>query len=517
MNKYKEDLIELKMYREMDAQQGELFLCCCEGAFRCLERKPHISTTAFTPHGIPHCMDIFYIIDNLFFDPNIESEEWLLLGIAIAWHDVGMAEEDVDMTTRNRHVESSIQKLDEFFNEKSNRIYERGLKDSQKTFIKHIIRGHSGFPLHDIGDSDSIRLKLLSALLRMADELDICENRLIDSDGYHGETKSQEKLYSFACWEQCRVFKFPSRDNEKICLNVILENVAAKNDYKYVVDRNGTEGNIYDLIKKHFYKVEEAFYIDEIKSVFAAYPNLRCSKINSIELNFVKASINTAETDLAKSKIINIGNAHNQDAIKQYAAREKLLFELENCNLWVGNNDDVFCSESSLKTIRGRKINTYKLIQEDKNVVASILSDMFVTKLLGAKPQTVLLGIDYLGWILASILATMINRPFDVLIADHHENRAVDIHKTAERVRSISKLANEAEEIILVIDTIYTFTTVEKIIKKYALNKDKIKYVICLFNRVPYAVVELYKEFNEKGKILSVVEDQKISFVPKIE
>lgn len=152
--------------------------------------KPLLSRTtnanvSYTEHTLDHSLSI----ENLYavcFPEVIDilnNDEKFLLIVATLVHDIGMVgktqfigDENYGEEVRSGHNYFSGDFIDEF-------KYDLGLENREAEAIKKIASGHRLVPLDSIDESEpygqggTIRVRLLSALIRLADELDILEER----------------------------------------------------------------------------------------------------------------------------------------------------------------------------------------------------------------------------------------------------------------------------------------------------------------------------------------------------
>ncbi|MBZ9684968.1 phosphohydrolase [Clostridium estertheticum] len=139
----------------------------------------------FTEHDISHALSVEEMYTNCF--PNIdevltEDEKYLLI-ISTLIHDVGMVgqskyklEENYDKELRESHNYRS----GDFIKQYSHVL---GIMDRDARVIEKIAQGHRLVNLNSLPESEpfgignSIRIRLLAGLLRLADEFDILEER----------------------------------------------------------------------------------------------------------------------------------------------------------------------------------------------------------------------------------------------------------------------------------------------------------------------------------------------------
>ena len=136
----------------------------------------------YTPHGILHSKNVEEILNVLLPDEEktkMNSSEIFFLLIAAWLHDWGMVaapNEDPEQVRKNHHI-----RTEENFEQLHDKVF---VTVSEGRIIGRICRGHRLEDLRDprfndcfFGNSIQIRVRFLSALLRLADECDVTANR----------------------------------------------------------------------------------------------------------------------------------------------------------------------------------------------------------------------------------------------------------------------------------------------------------------------------------------------------
>ena len=152
--------------------------------------KIQIMFPYYTDHGIPHCDSLFELIGEIISDNvSLTPFESLLLGGAVFLHDIGMAPRDGESPTeamqkeiRDNHHHRATEYIRENYSD-------WGLDEKQADKIAEISIAHRGRKAKDIseypdeptvgtGAKGRVRLHLLCALLRIADECHVTYDRV---------------------------------------------------------------------------------------------------------------------------------------------------------------------------------------------------------------------------------------------------------------------------------------------------------------------------------------------------
>jgi hypothetical protein len=254
---------------------------------RVLDQGPIIQYTAYTPHDYSrHCTGIYRNIGIFFIDiikKVVTQEELFILNVSVLLHDIKMAY-DSSPEMRNAHGQSAKEFiLDEVYKQKSSTLSDL-LTKPQTLAIVDVILGHSDiksetrintidllpldaeFLIGELGKP--INVRLLAAILRFADELDITSARIegIKIDRYPINEDSEK------FWRQCELFvsvrKNPT-DNRQIVLQVDSTAVHTKgdkeNDIPLIIEvRNKISEELNMLNNKVFSKQDYGWLLQEV-------------------------------------------------------------------------------------------------------------------------------------------------------------------------------------------------------------------------------------------------------------
>lgn len=228
-----------------------------------LDRGPYFTDTAYTPHDFEnHCMDIYKILDDLILKEKlggtINYEEIFVLLVAVILHDIIMAYEPAE---RETHSEKAFEYVLEQVYTKNSSILKNCLTRNQAMAVAYVILGHSDLKKDEKintlsflpfkgeqpkGSLGEINVRTLAAILRLADELDVTNERVqgIDINLYKINGTSEQ------FWNQCNLFRAirPYSDNTTI---IKLE----VDDYAYKL--NGDSINDIKRIRNVKNKIQE--------------------------------------------------------------------------------------------------------------------------------------------------------------------------------------------------------------------------------------------------------------------
>lgn len=190
-----------------------------------LDAIPIKKDTGYTRHDFSyHCKDIYHIIENVFLaNVRIEEEEYFVLAVAVLLHDISMTQIHFDRLSHSQqsvdYIEREIHKGEDIWN---------GLDVQTIGAIEQIVRAHSDIKEYDserkekvknytlreteekiTGETCTLHVRWLAAVLRLADELDITVNRKGVADKRFEELSDEDKdeRYSKQCWMQLNYFE----------------------------------------------------------------------------------------------------------------------------------------------------------------------------------------------------------------------------------------------------------------------------------------------------------------------
>jgi len=376
-------------------------LLCIEQMGDCFERfeaiAPHyaqdldkgnaINKTLWTLHDFSHhCCNIYKVISNILLKNSFNSknalteEELFVLNVSVLFHDMSMSREmNFD---RNSHSRVSADYLESEY--KPNSMLERNLTINQKDAAKLIIAAHSDIKdkngtiiektlenkklTNEMSGSDyNIRAKLLAGLLRLADELDVTNNRVGEDTHFYNQlpddNPSKNHWRSLMCFNQIR----QNNDILSILELVVDDNYIEKHisDLENSADRiNKVKNKVqreYDYIYKEVFSKDELAVscivfrdieiktnLSELKELLSKHEHIS-NDTRDAGYNSKTQSGNSVNTDLDNPKASRI---HPQ--ISDAAAPDGTCFNISNIRKRLffisGRTQDSFCQNNIIVT-----------------------------------------------------------------------------------------------------------------------------------------------------------------------
>lgn len=522
-------------YRDFDCikQLGEYeesFLKVLNAYADDLNDKIVIDGSVYTMHDFNnHCTDIYKIISEVLLEPSraydengLTKKEIYILDLAVLFHDISMSR-DI-MTERKNHSQKSADYVQELYDNTESVLYkESGLNTNEIRALKAIIKAHSdvkdgsvlpeNWGLKDPVLSDkmrarsgSIRAKLLAGILRMADELDVTNDRLGNTNIEKNLKKAKQKfseiemqkesgegnisqgeyekykkyVESLEHWEKLHLFAQILREDQDDIVYLVTDD-----EYiQHLLDEGNSSAEIARKIQKSYNKIEEewkktkAIVIDDskqklnIKSIFP---------VSSIE---VRCTISGIQTELGKLKRIgNMTDTHENEVTKTSGndskkekkqnkedeknlevklidenLSERLTNEVNRRHLLkVGHFllDDIYCARDWIDT---------KDIIETRKIVDKIVGSFIekIKSLCDMEKKYLLVGLDSEGALLASRIAIGLKMPFSYIIPARNQN----VFSIKESEISIQ----DYEGVILITDVVVTFDTIKKVLDEIMRN-----------------------------------------------
>ncbi len=308
-------------YKSMSCSHQGLFDRLVNAYANRLNQPCIVENTLFTPHDFnKHCNNIYKIVSDIILaNAILDTKEWLILNIAILFHDISMSGKLPSNIHRETHsLESADFVLSEWDNNNSilRRVASEADIITQNDIyaISHIIRAHSDVKDGSTSPSENglndpqlsfnfngINSLGLACVLRLADELDVTSDRI--GSTYYAEQLSSEndsQRFSAICWEDLRYCS--SIEVKKDYTFVLVLNC---DDYyiKRVLDSNKTtEDRIKERVLKIVKKINETLEMTNEK----AFACIECSGFNVKYQKIVpKSGRITFETPAGNTKTIS--------------------------------------------------------------------------------------------------------------------------------------------------------------------------------------------------------------------
>lgn len=458
-----------------------------------LDRGPILQPVAYTYHDYTHhCYNIYKLISQvILFEPRLTAQEWFILDTAVLLHDISMTEPNFDRLT---HSEQSAKWLLDCM--KKQDLFRQNLSMDEAEAVALIIKAHSdrkerigekeevsvytledsAMPeLMDCGGAQSVRVKFLSAILRIADECDVTRKRIGTADFDKLDERDPEQRYSKEQWLQLKCFKSIKRKGENIEL-CVDDNYVKENSS----DRKRIEGRIWKVVHKIRgqldYVRRQAVKEDKCLSMFP----LRSVKIvsDSLDAEYVKK--------------VNEGRYEDK---KILGLRPHIL-------------DDDLAKEIAIKinekglTATGHYIVTDTFCERDwidlrDIVVDGSLSTIMIDRIMDEIEKEygkyedfpIIIAMEDNGLILASQIAYRLGFPFSYIIPCNYSQK-----RSSEQEKYID--FRPYKNVILITDAVATFQTLALTCEKYRIL-DKVCRIYTVLYRKPRNEV-FFHEYAEE-------------------
>lgn len=493
-------------YREMDKGQQQSFDNLVNVYGEQLNTGCPLGDVLYTAHDFnKHCNNIFNIIDRIILknQTGLSPKEYYILCLSVLFHDISMA---VNTSwNRKKHSVQSAEYLKEELKNNSSSISQEVEKtmltrNDVKT-IGQIIIAHSDVKDGSVRSEENgiynsklstnmsggVNGKLLAAILRLADELDITSDRIGTerfSNQLNGNNETQ--LESKQHWENLHYFSEVKIDQS----NTSVLQLCC--DDEYISDHNDDIRNIYERIndiknkiqkeleslnrevfRKHenekiYFHVDKIEIITEIQDLKKALENkgyhnylyVNPKNILECENEILHSDELTDSLDSTMPKVINKDTC---EKLNEFIKRNKLfkgghyLFTNDYCAMdWIDTNEII-----------------------ETNKICEICIDEFAKHILKRdyNNNALILGLDFLGSIIASQLALYLHMPFQCVIPAKSE-----FENSSEDISSIE--FSKFDNIVIVTDVISTYNTVISVITKNKLE-EKVKAIYSILYRDP--------------------------------
>jgi orotate phosphoribosyltransferase len=451
----------------------------------------------FTPHDYDkHCVNIYNILDSILLrglvpDDDINEEHLFILNVAVILHDIYMAFNPEVRDSHSLHAKDFVIKQQQ--------EYQLPIDPDQAKCIGEVILGHSDLKDQGVNTIDllpekdnslngvmgkKINVRLLSALLRLADELDENSRRIYNVDPrLYGIVQGDD---SWKHWRKCELLRFPTLngdDDRIINLNVNSELIRVSGiyptDYKILTNvKNKISGELKQLNDKVLCKRNglKGWRVDKIE--FCADPDIM-ELLQKSEEDFKEPATLPLEPIATVDPLATSGPGVKSISAEQLKVSDsefetKLTkYVLENNYLKSGHyyvdTEGACCARDW--------IDTDHLLQDE--AIRDEIISRFISQIAGHNYN--ILGIGHNGLLLASILAFQTSNPYSYIVLSGHKkfNVAPD--------RNIS--INNKFKTVLVTDVVVSGNTLKDAISElqseYSVNSDDIVNIFSVFYRKP--------------------------------
>ncbi|MCH8294715.1 HD domain-containing protein, partial [Candidatus Poribacteria bacterium] len=300
----------------------------------------------YTGHGIPHCDRLFELIGEIISDNvSLTPFESLLLGGAVFLHDIGMAPRDGESPTeamqkeiRDNHHHRATEYILENYGD-------WGLDEKQAQIVAEISLAHRGRDKKDIleypaertvgiGAKNKVRMHLLCALLRIADECHVTYDR-VESLMKHENQLDEESRKHFlkhlstegiSCSPKGEILEI-SATITKNEVREILEGVQKKIEYEL--------DGVRDIFQRY------GIGIRAVRVHLHESESLKFENQGTFD-NFVMKLLENDSLQISNfMKVANIGSAAFQHLLKMLEEREVTIEEKGDSVSWELDSDNL--------------------------------------------------------------------------------------------------------------------------------------------------------------------------------
>lgn len=461
-----------------------------EGAYR--------SDIKYMTHNYStHCINIYRNIDKLINwggSSKLSTHEAFLLNTAVIVHDIYMA---IAPEKRLVHSKEAYELILNEINSNTRNVINSHLKASEAEQIAEIVLGHSDLKVDGEKentleyllerykkdpDYEENRICHLAAVLRLADELDVTQDRINRNlNEMNFDLNDENDAESSRHYRKLQLVKRITENIEKndeliICIN----------DRIYGVENNED----IDLLAEVKNKIEEE--LKKVDKIYLAYKQ----EVSPYK-RFLYATIQSE--DATREKEINDYAEKNKKKIFRPRLFDKELEKkitnivLEN-EMLVGGHYEV-----NGKVCSRDWIDTRRLIQIDK--IFNEIVDSFEEKIISnvGDEKIIIFGVGQVGLRIGTILAVRFNLPFVHVIPKHLE-QYYDEHDT----RKVN--IEQGKKYIIITDVVITGLTVLLVCEKYNIELKNVIGVYSIFLRncnrerikVNEQVLNIVKEVNNE-------------------
>lgn len=501
---YRELLDELGLYSQLNSDRKSDFEDLVGTIGKKLDKKGVFNPIAYTPHDFSnHCRDILVAIDELL-DKNdkgvykaieskcITKESLYILAASVVLHDISMLcnpirrekHSEESALTVFEHFDAAFKLYDDYTNDQKqykerfanniNVLLGETVDDKYRLSIAEIISAHSDTKYKD-GDkfrtlealvetkssqcptdnnNKKINLRLLAALLRFADELDVTNARIT---GYDAKEYMNED--SLSHWRKLQLIDHIEYNEPNIDLVVInqlvLNDGDTRNDLELLIE-------VRDKIQEQLsYLNQQVFLLSEL--------NWKYTKVNLLLSDELKAELEDIEKQNEKRN--NLPSMNLPPVLDKGELDKKITQWIQENNLLESGHFDF-----------GRKyhardwIDTHGLLR-DKMHLEKIARYFYES--IKNDEKAFLIGLGMSGLMIASYINMISSLPFTYAISRNRECFYDKIEKEL--------IIEENKNYYVICDAIVTGDTViaavDNINSKY--KNSKVKLTFCVLDREP--------------------------------
>lgn len=496
--------------------------------------------TEYTFHGLKHSIKIEYYLDHLISDiqkDKLEPEEIFVLLNGAYYHDIGMSryEEVQDIFTDENGIKKTFKSLESkraehnliskkmIYDNKNNKFDNNliSLPDNDASFAKSIADicyGHRDYitqenkrikTLEEIDLSEdycdvTIHTRYLAALLRLADELDITNQRAPSDVLFHLKTFIPPE--SVTEWLNHNLFGKVEIDASlfKITLSPHKNNIHQRD--KEVGDKTKIRNLLFSKIKKinnELDIIQEALETENTESDY----KLGYEKVNiKFVDNIVTREDKTNYDRSVKKAFIDEesgGLTTEQNQIPYTTTESKKTKTIDYKRLFL-KEIEILKDKKKLISVGSFRLpsNHFSKFYINTNIVVSDnkILDLLTSSLkcdLAEISYDYIFGIDKTGIIIGSNLSIKTNHNFTYAMFSKNGNHSIEFeNNVSEKIKN--------KKLVIITDVIASGTTLDETIKKCKTDyQSEIVAVCCMFSVNESKIDKLKKEHKFELIILS--------------
>jgi len=558
--------LEIECIKKMAPGELEAFKTILNHYESKLSDRIVIDGSAFTPHDLNHCLSIYKIISNYIFNNltvynaeiGLTRRELFILNLAVLFHDISMSDV-VDVERGNHSLKSAEYVKEEYDDTKSVLRSKSTLTNSECKALCEIIRAHSDvkgdpeIPVNENGLNNSklrikrkdtvgknIRMLFLAGVLRLADELDVSNERLgheyIENQLEQIEKKYEEMLErkdserntkivslneSKKHWSRLHLFESIDLDssNSEILLVVDDDYIEQRiSEGETARSLANTISEVYSKIKKEFDDISQKAFSNKDDKIYISIVRLGIkTEIKEIEKEFNNAqsrlSLNYDEKNIEQQEKVEIcRHSNDKDKLEvptliDLTLEKKISDEINNRRLLQFGHfrlNEQYCARDW--------INVRELV-ETRTISNEIVSTIIKHINTRDVKNVMILGLDMVGALLASRVGFQLQLPVSYFVSkentEYNAKQDLDLQLLKDK------------KVIIVTESIATFNTMNEAIKRYDLT-DKVDSIYTVLYRYPAALqgkdlINEYKVFSLNNSFpIEVVEKSNCIYKEKL-
>ena len=491
MSNIKQSYQEYKCYKLMKEVHKSAFDKLAIHYGQILNKGCPIGDTLYTAHDFDkHCNNIYKIISDIILlnynEKMFSSKELFILNLSVLFHDISMSiNPHWDRKKHSKQSADYVKSEEENTSSVLNSEKDNDLTHNDIKAIREIIKAHSDIkdgsvlkeengimnPELTFKMSGDINGKALAAILRLADELDVTSDRLGNKVFANQlSTENDEERISIKHWRRLNYFKMVSYDkNDTSCLELHCDDEYLydnSDDIQNIISdiveiKNKIEIELTTLSTEVFNKEENAkigFRFNKIK-IITKNKEVQCAldPISNFNNKVETISIKNNEYESSNENMDTVIPKNSTPEILSQKVNEVLRKHIMDNNLLEGGHyklNKKYCSRDW--------IDTNEIIET--NEICRICIEEFASHCgkKGYDKNSIIIGLDLEGSIIASLLAMRTNLPFQFVIPAKSKDR--------NSVNDIEHELPSGKNIIIVTDAVCTYDTICTTIDRYNLG-----------------------------------------------